>query len=102
MKDPHYPELLYVESLVGPDTVNTMPPATLEALRRGASVRATLEEDLQGARSQLAAMEALGISMDAVTDAVLAEGVQKFAEPFQKLLATIDARRAQLGASPAR
>ncbi len=102
VKDPHYPELLYVESLVGPDTVNTMPPATLEALRRGASVRATLEEDLEGARAQLAAMEALGISMDAVTDEVLAEGVQKFAEPFQKLLATIDARRAQLGASPAR
>jgi transaldolase len=102
VKDPRYPELMYVESLVGPDTVNTVPPATLDALRRGASIRATLEEDLDGARAHLAAIEALGISMDAVTDEVLAEGVRKFSEPFEKLLATIDARRAQLGAPAAR
>lgn len=102
VKDPRYPELLYVESLVGPDTVDTVPPATLEALRRGAAVRATLEEDLDAARADLAALEGLGITMDAVTDEVLAEGVRKFAEPFRTLLATIDERRARLGAPAGR
>lgn len=102
VKDPRYPELMYVESLVGPDTVDTVPPATLEALRGGAAVHATLEEDLEAARADLAALEALGISMDTVTDEVLAEGVRKFAEPFRKLLATIDERRARLGAPAGR
>jgi transaldolase len=101
VKDARYPELLYVESLVGRDTVDTVPPATLEALRRGASVRATLEEDVEGARARLAALEQVGISMDAITEEVLAEGVEKFAEPFQQLLATIDARRSRLGAPAA-
>jgi transaldolase len=101
VKDPRYPELTYVESLVGPATVNTVPPATLEALRRGLSVRATLEEDVGLARAQLASLEALGISLDAVTEEVLADGVRKFAEPFRRLLATIDERRARLGAPAA-
>jgi transaldolase len=101
VKDPRYPELMYVEALVGPETVDTVPPATLEAIRRGATSRDTLEEDIGLARAQLAALEAIGISMDAVTDEVLEEGVRKFAEPFQQLLATIDARRAQLGAPAA-
>jgi transaldolase len=100
VKDPSYPELMYVEALVGPDTVDTVPPATLEALRRGAEVHLTLEEDLKGARAQLAALEKLGISLDAVTDEVLADGVRKFAEPFQQLLATIG-ERARRGAPTA-
>jgi transaldolase len=102
VKDPRYPELMYVEALVGPGTVDTVPPATLEALRRGATVRDTLEEEVGLARAQLAALEDLGISLDAVTDEVLEEGVRKFAEPFRQLLATIDARRTQLGAPVAR
>lgn len=102
VKDPRYPELMYVEALVGPETVDTVPPETLKVLRRGAAVRATLEDDVAGARAQLAAIEALGISLDAVTDEVLDEGVRKFAEPFRKLCAAIDERRAHLGvpASP--
>jgi transaldolase len=102
VKDPHYPELMYVESLVGPGTVNTVPPATLDALRRGFAVRGTLEEDVGLSRAQLASLEALGIPLDAVTDEVLADGLRKFAEPFQQLLATIDERRAHLGAPAAR
>jgi transaldolase len=82
--------------------VNTVPPATLEALRRGAAVRATLEEDVAGARAQLDALEELGVSLDAVTEEVLAEGVDKFADPFRQLLATIEERRARLGAPAAR
>jgi transaldolase len=99
VKDPRYPALMYVEALVGPGTVNTLPPATLQALRHGATVRATLEADLGLARAHLAALEAAGISLDAVTEEVLADGVRKFAEPFRALLDTIDARRAQLGAA---
>jgi transaldolase len=102
VKSPRYPALMYVEALVGADTVDTIPPATLEALRGGAAIRATLEEEVGQARALVAALEALGISMDAVTDEVLAEGVRKFAEPFQQLLATIDARRSRLGAPAAR
>lgn len=101
VKDPRYPPLRYVESLVGPDTVNTVPPATLEALRGGASIGPTLEEDLAGAAAQLAALDALGLPIEQVADELLAEGVRKFAEPFRRLLATIDDRRARLGA-PAR
>ena len=97
-KDPRYPPLHYVEALVGADTVDTVPPATFEALRRGADVRPTLAEDVAGARAHLAALEELGIWMDEVTDELLAEGVTKFAEPFDRLLATIDARRARPGA----
>jgi transaldolase len=98
VKDPRYPELMYVESLVGTGTVNTVPPATLKAIRRGFAVRATLEEDVDLARAQLASLEALGISLDAITDEVLEDGMQKFAEPFRQLLAAIDERRARLGA----
>lgn len=97
-KDPRYPPLHYVEALVGADTVDTVPPATFEALRRGADVSPALAEDVAGARAHLAALEELGIWMDEVTDELLAEGVTKFAEPFDRLLATIDARRARPGA----
>jgi transaldolase len=98
VKDPRYPPLMYVESLVGRGTVDTVPPATLEALRRGLVVRSTLEEGVDAARDRLAALEALGISLEDVTDEVLAEGVRKFAEPFRRLLAAIDDRRARIGA----
>jgi transaldolase len=93
--------LTYVEGLVGPDTVDTVPPATLEALRRGATIRDTLEEEVGLARAQLAALERHGISIDAVADEVLGEGMRKFAEPFRRLLAAIDVRRAALGAPAA-
>ncbi len=97
-KDPRYPPLHYVEALVGADTVDTVPPATFEALRRGAAVRPALAEDVAGARAHLAALEELGVWMDEVTDELLAEGVTKFAEPFERLLATIDAQRQRLAA----
>jgi transaldolase len=98
VKDPRYPPLMYVEALVGPDTVDTVPPDTLAALRSGVTARASLEEDLDAARADLLALEELGIGLDAVTGEVLAEGVRKFAEPFRRLLAAIDERRARLGA----
>lgn len=102
VKDRRYPPLKYVEALVGRGTVDTVPPATLEAIRHGLSVHAALVEELDAARGQLAALESLGISLDAVTDAVLAEGVRKFSEPFRRLLAAIDERRTPAGAPAAR
>jgi len=100
-KDPRYPALMYVEALVGPETVDTVPPETFEALRRGATVRDALEEDVAGARAALADLEALGIWMAEVTEELLAEGIEKFAEPFHRLLATLEARRSGAGAPTA-
>ncbi len=102
VKDPRYPPLWYVEALVGPDTVDTVPPDTLDALRRGATVSATLEEHLGAACADLVALEELGVTLDAVAAEVLAEGVRKFTEPFRRLLAVIDERRARFGAEVAR
>jgi transaldolase len=96
-KDPRYRDVMYVEELIGPETVDTMPPATFDAFRDHGRVAATLEAELDGARAALSELAALGVSLGAVTDELLAEGVRLFAEPFAKLLATIDARRAARG-----
>ncbi|HEY6003919.1 MAG TPA: transaldolase [Anaeromyxobacter sp.] len=94
-KDPRYRDVMYVEALVGPDTVDTMPPATFEAFRDHGRVRPTLEEGVEGARQALSDLEELGISLDEATDRLLVEGVRLFSEPFAKLLAVIEGRRAQ-------
>ncbi len=93
-KDPRYRDVMYVEALIGPETVDTVPPATFDAFRDHGRVAATLEADVEGARAALAELAALGISLDEVTDHLLEEGVRLFAEPFAKLLATIESRRA--------
>ena len=85
-KNPQYRDVLYVEELIGADTVNTMPPATLEAFRDHGRPRASLEEDIVGAYATLEALERVGISLQEVTDTLLAEGVRLFAEPFDKML----------------
>jgi len=92
-KNPAYSDVLYVEELVGPDTVNTVPPQTLAAFLDHGQVRSSLEEDLAGARQTLAALEALGIAMDDVTDELEHEGVQAFADAFTALLGAVDERR---------
>jgi len=92
-KDPRYPDVMYVEALIGPDTVDTVPPATFVAFRDHGRVAPTLEADLDGARADVAELAAFGVSLDEVTARLLEEGVRLFAEPFAKLLATIDARR---------
>jgi transaldolase/glucose-6-phosphate isomerase len=85
-KNPHYRDVMYVEELIGPDTVNTMPPATLEAFRDHGRLRASLEEDVEVARDTMEVLEQVGISMTEVTEKLLEEGVRLFAEPFDKLL----------------
>lgn len=91
-KNPRYSDVLYVEELIGPDTVNTVPPATLEAFRDHGRVRPSLGEDAEGAARTLAELATAGVSLDAVTTSLLDEGVVIFADAFAKLLAAVDAQ----------
>lgn len=95
-KNPAYRDVLYVEALIGPDTVNTLPPATLEAFRDHGETSRTVDASLDEATAQLAALAALGVDMRAVTDQLLAEGLASFAKSFDTLLAGLAAKRAQL------
>ncbi len=92
VKNPAYRDVLYVEELIGPDTVNTLPEATFDAFRDHGAVEATLEKDVDEASDAMAALEGLGISMQEATDELLEDGVRLFVEPFDKLLAAIETR----------
>ena len=92
-KNPDYSDVLYIEELIGPDTVNTVPPATLDAFRDHGKVRASLLEDPAGAARVLEELAKAGVNLSAVTDALLEDGVVIFADAFTKLLAAIDAQR---------
>ena len=98
-KNPAYRDVIYVEALVGPDTVNTLPPATLEAFRDHGETRPTVATGLDDAERTLAALEAHGISMRDVTDRLLAEGLASFGQSFVTLLAGLERKRAELAAS---
>ncbi|MEZ4580672.1 MAG: transaldolase [Caldilineaceae bacterium] len=95
-KNPAYPDLLYVDTLIGPHTVNTMPPATLDAFRDHGTVKRTIDQGLDAAKHALGALAGIGIEIDQVTDELEAEGVQKFTTSFEELLETIDSRRTEL------
>jgi transaldolase len=88
-KNPAYPDLLYVDNLIGPDTVNTLPPATYVAFRDHGAVAQTLARDVDQALAQLAALPELGIDLSAVTDQLEIEGVNAFVQSFENLLAAI-------------
>ncbi len=88
-KNPQYRDVLYVEELIGQDTVNTVPPATLDAFRDHGRAEPTLERGIDEARAQLAAIEDAGVLLASITDEVLAQGVKLFAEAFDKLLAAV-------------
>ena len=90
-KNPDYRDVVYVEELVGRDTVNTLPPATLDAFRDHGRVRESLVEDVEAAGQLLADLERHGISVATVTDRLLDEGVALFAGAFEKLLAAVAA-----------
>ncbi len=100
-KDPAYSDILYVESLIGPDTVNTIPPKTYEAFKDHGTVRATLPEGAAEARALLERLESAGISLDEITDQLTREGVKSFSDSFESLIGTIESRRAALGAAAA-
>jgi transaldolase / glucose-6-phosphate isomerase len=89
-KNPKYSDVLYIEELIGPDTVNTIPPATFDAFRNHGALRASLEEDVAGAQAIMDALPGVGISIQEVTDTLLKDAVRLFAEPFDKLLVSLD------------
>jgi transaldolase / glucose-6-phosphate isomerase len=96
-KNPNYKDTLYVEALVGRDTVNTIPPATMDAFRDHGKVSPdAIEQDVEGARMALTDLERGGISLKAITEELTVEGVQQFADAFDKLFATIAQRRRSL------
>ena len=88
------PDTLYVDALIGPDTVNTMPPATMDATRDHGVARATIEDGLDDARATLARLERCGISLDEITTALVVDGVQQFADAADKLYGAVAMKRA--------
>src|SRR5690349_4488029 len=92
-KNPAYPDTIYIDNLIGPDTVNTVPPATLESFRDHGTAEVTITRGLDAAQEALKELEAAGISMDVVTQELEDEGVKAFADAFAQLLKTIDERR---------
>jgi transaldolase/glucose-6-phosphate isomerase len=97
-KNPAFRDVRYVEELIGPDTVNTMPPATLDAFRDHGCPRESLTEDVDGAHDTLHRLAKTGISLDATTDALLADGVGQFADAFRGLLTAVDRQSRGTGA----
>ena len=95
-KNPKYRDILYAEQLIGPDTVDTMPPATIEAFLDHAVVERTVDKDVDQARAALAAIEKAGISMDEVTLRLQKDGVKQFADSFDELIDAISARRQEM------
>lgn len=96
-KNPAYEDTLYVEALIGRDTVNTIPPATMDAFREhGQLTPDAIEQNVTGARALLADLEDHGISLQEITEELVRDGVQKFADSFDKLFASLAQRRRNL------
>jgi transaldolase len=89
-KNPKYRDVLYIEELIGPETVNTIPPATMDAFRDHGIVRRTLDADLAAADKTMSDLEKAGISMKKVTDQILDEGIKLFDDAFSKLIGAVD------------
>jgi len=96
-KNPNYRDVIYVEELIGPDTVNTMPPATVDAFRDHGQLRRSLTENIPAAAKTMADLERAGISMKQVTDKLTDDGVKLFADAFDKLLASVEKSTQQKG-----
>jgi transaldolase/glucose-6-phosphate isomerase len=95
-KNPKYRDVLYIEELIGSETVNTMPPATMDAFRDHGQARASLAEGVEAAQGVMAAVQKLGLPLTAITDRLVAEGVQLFVDADDKLLAAVAGKRQAL------
>jgi len=95
-KNPKYSDVLYIEALIGADTVNTIPPATYDAFKDHGKVEPTLEQGVDDAQKVLDTFEAKGFSLDAITTKLTEDGVKSFNESFISLMATIESRRAEV------
>jgi transaldolase len=89
-KNPAYRDVMYVEQLIGPDTVNTLPPATLEAFRDHGIVARTIDADLPAAEQALRELDAVGVSLAGVADKLLIDGIESFRKSYESLLAGLD------------
>src|SRR3954469_16578012 len=96
-KNPAYRDVLYVEELIGPDTVNTMPPATIDAFRDHGRATRTIDKDLRQAQKDLNAIEAAGVSMREVTDKLLVDGLASFQKSFETLISGLEKKTRSLG-----
>ena len=96
-KNPAYRDVVYVEQLIGPDTVNTLPPATLEAFRDHGEVARTVDANLEDAERTISALAAIGIPLTEVTDKLLADGLASFQKSFDTLIAGIERKSRALG-----
>jgi transaldolase / glucose-6-phosphate isomerase len=92
-KNKDYSDVLYVEELIGPNTINTMPPATLDAFRDHGKTRDSLEENIEDARRMLSELEKSGISLDAITAELVKDGVRLFADAADKLYGAVARKR---------
>nr|MBA2265471.1 transaldolase [Chloroflexota bacterium] len=95
-KNPEFRDVLYVEELIGPETVDTMPLETITAFLDHGDVRRTLDRDVSDAHQAIREIEAQGISMQQVTDELIAEGVASFAKSFDELIESIESKREEL------
>lgn len=95
-KDPSYPDTLYVDALIGRDTVDTMPPKTMDAFRDHGTLKQTLTDDVEGARRVIAEADRLGLDLEGVTSKLVIDGVKLFADAADALLGAIAAKRATL------
>ena len=95
-KNPAYRDVLYVEELIGRDTVNTLPPATIEAFRDHGKAELTIERDLEGARQTLRRLAELGIDLDAITDKLQVDGVASFTDSYNQMMAAVEEKRKRL------
>ena len=97
-KNPAYRDVMYVEELIGPETVNTMPPETIEAFQDHGEVALTLTKGIKKARAVFEGLAAVGVDVDDVTETLEAEGVQKFADSFAELLAAVGGKHSAIAA----
>ena len=95
-KNPAYSDVLYVDTLIGPHTVNTMPPATVDAFKDHGTVARTVDANVSQAQAEMDQLAELGINMTQVTDELEHEGVQKFADSYHQLLSAIETQLAEL------
>jgi transaldolase len=97
VKNPAYRDTIYVEELIGPDTVNTMPPALIDAFRDHGETRRTVDGDIEAARRTIKELAAVGIDLTEVTDKLLREGLASFQKSFETLSAGLEKKSATLG-----
>jgi transaldolase len=99
VKNPAYRDVMYVEELIGPDTINTMPPALIDAFRDHGDVQRTVDKRIGAAEGLLREIEAVGVSMRDVTDKLLVDGLASFQKSFDSLTAGIEQKMSQLSAA---